>query len=257
MNNLLLGEDERLDEINEGLHLIQKKNGLTFGSDAYLLSAFVRPSSRAVAVDLGSGTGVIPLLLTARNKIKCTYAVEIQPAFASLIDRNAALNGMSDRIFSLCADVREMRPGCLPTDKQVDIVTANPPYMKADSGARNRDDEKYIARHEVAGGIDDFCAAASRLLRSGGLFYCVFRPDRLSELYASLLRYRLEPKRMIYVHADAQAEPSVVLIEARLDGAPSLKILPPLFLHDTDSRTARSRPLTARAAAVYEHMELF
>ncbi|MBQ7319360.1 MAG: methyltransferase [Clostridia bacterium] len=250
----VLGEDERLDEINAQLRLIQKKNGLTFGTDAYLLSAFVRPAPHDRAVDLGSGTGVIPLLLTARQKIAYACAIEIQPAFAALIARNVALNDLTDRITPLCADVREVCPQQLPWAKEADIVTANPPYMRTDSGARNRADEKYIARHEVAGGIDDFCAAAARLLRSGGLFYSVWRPDRLSALMASMARHRLEPKRMVFVHADEQSEPSMVLTEARLDGAPSLKILPPLFLHSSESRGDRSRPLTPRAQSIYDSM---
>ena len=256
-NPIVLDENERLDEINEQLRLIQKKNGLTFGTDAYLLSAFVRSAPRAHCVDLGSGTGVIPLLLCSRNKVKDCCAVEIQPEFASLIARNAALNEMEARISPVCADVRELRDLQSSIGHEVDVVTANPPYMRADSGARNRDDEKYIARHEVAGGIDDFCAAAARLLRSGGVFYSVWRPDRLSALMSALSRHRLEPKRMLFVHADENSEPSVVLTEARLDGAPSLKILPPLFLHSADSRAERSRPLTARAHRVYDTMELY
>ncbi len=248
--------DERLDYINERLVLIQKKNGLTYGTDAFLLSAFVRSQRHARAVDLGSGTGVIPLLLCAGEKVQIVYACELQPAFVELIHRNAAANGMEGRIIPLLSDVRTLRPhdpvinesGC----EAFDVVTANPPYMAVGAGARNHADEKYMARHEVAGGVDDFCACAARLLRSGGSFYCVYRPDRLSLLMQALAGHRLEPKRMAFVHADEDSEPSVVLIEARLDGAPGCKLLPPLLLHQTSTRTLPHRPLTPRAQRIYD-----
>jgi len=256
---LALAPDERLDRINENLTLIQKKNGLTFGTDAFLLAAFVRSQRRAVAVDLGSGTGIIPLLLRARNKIALAHAIEIQPAFAALIERNAACNGMQNEIFSHCADVRTLHPAVLSQDgvccEAVDIVTANPPYMAVDAGARNRDDEKYLARHEVAGNVSDFCACAARLLRSGGSFYCVWRPDRLSTLMRALAENRMEPKRMVFVHADEASEASSVLIEARKDGAPYCHLLPPLLLHTTDTRSLPHRPMTPRAQHIYDTMQ--
>ena len=255
----ILGADERLDRINENLTLIQKKNGLTFGTDAFLLAAFVRPQRRAVAVDLGSGTGIIPLLLRARGKIAMAHAVEIQSAFAALIERNAACNGMQHEIFSHCADLRTLHAAALSQEgvrcEAVDIVTANPPYMAVDAGARNRDDEKYIARHEVAGNVSDFCACAARLLRSGGSFYCVWRPDRLSVLMRALADNRLEPKRMVFIHADEVSEASSVLIEARKDGAPYCHLLPPLLLHTQDSRSLPHRPLTPRAQHIYDTMQ--
>ena len=160
-----LRENETLHEVNEHIKLIQNPDGLTFGTDAYLLSAFVRPKGRAAAVDLGSGTGIIPLLCLARNKAAGFTAVEIQPSFCDLITRNAALNGMADRLTALSADVREIKADTV--GGEVDIVTSNPPYMAPASGARNETDEKYIARHEVCGGITDFCAAAGRLLKIG------------------------------------------------------------------------------------------
>ena len=257
-----LAADERLDKINERLSLIQKKNGLTYGTDAFLLSAFVRPQPHALCADLGSGTGVIPLLLCAKDKIRRACAIEIQPAFAELITRNAALNGLDGRLSSVCADLRAVRSELLPTEflcgaHQVDIVTANPPYMKINAGQRNRDDAKYLARHEVCGGVADFCACAARLLRSGGSFYCVWRPDRLDELMAGLHANRFAVKRMAFVHADENAEASMVLIEARADGAPSLKLLPPLLLHTPESRGLSYRPLSTRAQEIYDTLQWY
>ncbi len=252
--------DEREDKVNENITLIQKKNGLTFGTDAYLLAAFVRPDKQALCVDLGSGTGIIPLLLCKRDKVARAIGVEIQQEFASLIDRNAARNDLPDRLISLCLDVREltqMRVGRVLGKEQggcADIVVANPPYMRVGNGRRNEADAKYIARHEVCGGIEEFCHAAARVLRYGGSFYIVYRPDRLSELMAALHKHALEPKRMTFVHADAESEPSMVLIEARAGGNASLTITPPLMLHDVQSRGLSHRPLTEAAQRVYDCM---
>ena len=252
--------DERLDRVNEHITLIQKKDGLTFGSDAYLLAAFVRPDKQALCVDLGSGTGIIPLLLCRRDKVARAVGVEVQAAFAELIDRNAAINGLSDRLCALHTDVRDLSQvtlgGALGSEQGLcaDIVVSNPPYMEVGKGRRNEADAKYIARHEVCGGIGDFCAAAARVLRFGGSFYVVWRPDRLTELMAALKQYKLEPKRMTFVHADAESEPSMVLIEARAGGKASLAVTPPLLLHEVESRGMAHRPLTAAAQAVYDGM---
>jgi tRNA1Val (adenine37-N6)-methyltransferase len=258
----LLMPDEQLDEVNEHIRLIRKKQGLTYGTDAYLLAAFVRPEKGALCVDLGSGTGIISLLLCKKDKIARAIGVEVQAEFAELIERNAALNGLSDRLMPLHLDARELTQGALGTvlDQApgacADIVVANPPYMRVGDGRRNAADAKYIARHEVCGDIGDFCAAAARVLRYGGCFYVVYRPDRLTELMAALGENKLQPKRMTFVHADADSEPSMVLIEARAGGKAGLTVTPPLVLHDVQSRGMSHRPLTAAAEAVYDGMNL-
>lgn len=250
-----LRENEILHEVNEHIKLIQRKDGLTFGTDAYLLSAFVRPKPNAVAVDLGSGTGIIPLLCLAKGKVSRFTAVEIQPAFGELIGRNAKLNGFSHCLTPLCADVREINP--LALGGEVDLVTANPPYMSPASGARNAADEKYMARHEVCGTVKDFCSAAGRLLKHGGRFYCVFRPERLSELFAGLREAHLEPKRMTAVQATYAAFPSIVLVEAVKYASPSLLVTPPLCLWEADpgipEKPAQPMVQTADAAYIYEN----
>ena len=246
-----LRENETLHEVNEHIKLIQRTDGLTFGSDAYLLSAFVRGRASAVAADLGSGTGIIPLLCLARSKAARFTAVEIQPPFCELIRRNAALNGMEGRLSPLCRDVRELRPADL--GGEVDLVTANPPYMAPGSGARNTADEKYVARHEVCGTVRDFCGAAGRLLKHGGRFCCVFRPERLGDLFEGLRAARLEPKRMTLVQATIAASPSMVLIEAVKGAAPSLLVTPPLCLWEADPLRPEkpSGPMRATADSEY------
>ncbi len=249
-----LHKDERLDEVNEAITLIQKKDGLTFGTDAYLLSAFIRPSRRARAVELGAGTGIISLLLTARDKVRDTVAVELQPEFAELCTRNATLNGFDGRIRTLEADVRDISPTKI--GYEVDLVFSNPPYMRIDSGLPNRVNKKNIARHETAGGIVEFCLAASRLLKYGGIFSVVYRPDRLSELFSALDRAGLEPKRMTFVHATPHTTPSMVLIESRKGGGKGLSVTPPLILYKEGEDPA-SPVMTEDALRVYDTCSLY
>lgn len=252
--------DEQLREINEGLSLIQKKNGLTFGTDAYLLAAYVSPEPRSLCVDLGSGTGIISLLLSQKGKVGRAVGVEVQSAFATLIDRNAAINGLDDRVSALCLDVRELSQVALGTHLgseqgvTADIVVCNPPYMKVASGRRNEHAEKFIARHEVCGDIGDFCAAAARILRFGGRFYVVWRPDRLVDLISAMREHGLEPKKMTFVHADEQSEPSMVLIEARHGGSGGMVVTAPLMLHSVESRGEKSRALSEAAERIYKTM---
>ncbi|MBQ8431375.1 MAG: methyltransferase [Clostridia bacterium] len=243
--------DERIDRVNEDLSLIQKKQGLTYGTDAFLLAAYIRPQPRGIAVELGSGTGIVSFLMASKNKAAGVYAVEIQESFAELIARNAEINGLNERVTPLCADLRELSPAQF--GKEVDLVFSNPPYMKCDTGKRNLHDEKFIARHEVFGGIADFCACAGRLLRFGGRFVCVWRPDRLTELLAAMRDAALEPKRMTLVHADAQSEPCAVLIEAVKGGIPSLRVTPPLLLYQPREVGQSSRVLTPQAQDIYQH----
>ena len=250
----ILLPDEKIDTVNENLRLIQKKHGLTYGSDAYLLAAYIRQVPHAKAADLGSGTGILSLLCTARDKFRFIYSVEVQSSFCSLIQRNVDLNGFGNRILPLCADVRQI--SAKDTDGELDVVFCNPPYMRSDSGRRNSSDEKFIARHEVFGGIDDFCAAADRLLKFGGTFYCVYRPDRLAALMQALHENHLEPKEMTFVCADVQTPPSMLLLKAKKGGNPSLKLTRPLILHalpgeSRDTEAAGSRPLTKEAEEIY------
>ena len=241
--------EEKAIRINDDLNLIQNPNGLTFGTDAYLLSAFVKGGARSTGADLGSGTGIIPLLCAARRKAARIFAVEIQESFAALIEKNAALNGLSEIIQPFCGDVRLLKAADLGTE--FDFVTANPPYMKVDSGKRNLHDEKFIAWHEVCGDINDFCACAARLLKHGGRFYCVWRPDRLVDLIASLRDHRLEPKVITFVAATKESEPSMVLVRSVKGAASGATVTKTLFLHDSPSDAAKNI-LSNDAAQIYD-----
>ena len=239
---------EKTEDINEQLTLTSAVCGLTFGTDAYLLSAYVRRRPHGRAVDLGSGTGVIALLCASRGAFARIHAVELQPEFGALIARNAADNDLSDRIVPVVCDVRSLTAA--DVGGEVDAVFSNPPYMRAGAGFGNTLEALEIARHEVCGGIGDFCACAYRLLKHGGKFYAVWRPDRLTDIIASMRENRLEPKIMTFVHADSDSIPSMVLISATKGGASGMRLTAPLMLYDGKDRSEMSE----KAKKIYENM---
>ncbi|MBQ8475210.1 MAG: methyltransferase [Clostridia bacterium] len=234
MTDIKLLPNERLDQINENLSLIQDKNGLTFGTDAYLLASFVK-NRAGVGADFGSGTGVASLLCLSKNKFSFVYAFEVQDKFARLTERNAVLNGFCEKSKVYCKDVRDITPD--DTNGWIDTVISNPPYLKADEGFANKTDEMNIARREMNGTIYDFCASASKILKHGGIFYTVYRPDRLAEMIHALKCNTLEPKRIVTVHPDTNTPASLVLIESKKGAAPSLKFAKPLFIYKDGTRT--------------------
>jgi len=222
---MILKENERLDYVNDSLSLIQKVDGLTFGTDALLLAGYIG-SGYKNALELGGGTGIISMLLLSRNKAKRVVCLEIQQEFSDLISRNAEYNNLTDRLECICTDVREYRCG-----GEYDLVFSNPPYMKTTSGRANTESKKNIARHEVNGDISDFLSAAAKGLKFGGAVAVVYRCDRLADLIYAMRENRLEPKRMTFIHADTTSLPSMVLVEARLGGKCGLKVTRPLFIY--------------------------
>ena len=230
-------EGLRLDTVNDDLKLYQFRDGLTFGTDALLLSAYVKADPSARAVEFGGGTGIVSLLLAVRNKVGTVLSVEAQPEYAALIERNIALNGLSDRVRAICGDLREK--GAVPGENY-DLVVTNPPYLQVDRGFPNRSDKKNEARREIRGGISDFCRAAGEKLRTGGRFVCVYLPDRLPDLFSAMREAKIEVKRMTAVAADPGAKPSLVLVEGRRGGAPGMKLTRPLFLYANEKHDAPS-----------------
>ncbi len=243
MNANELLPDERLDYINEDLTLIQKKDGLTFGTDAYLLAAFLKNTPRAMGAELGGGTGVLSLLALTKQKLAHTDIYEIQPDFADLCRRNGVRNGLSARITVHCADVRELRG-----DQRLDLVYSNPPYLKGDCGRENDSAAMNIARREVCGTIEDFCGAAGRLLRHGGTFALVYRPERFCDLVCALRMHQMEVKRAVWVYPTVADRPCLVLVEAKKGGASGMVMGPPLVIYDG----ADKGHYTADMARVYE-----
>lgn len=215
--------NETLTVVNDGIKLIQNPAGLTFGTDALMLAAFIRRAPQSVGAEFGSGSGIISLLLASRGKLKKIYAVENQEYYSLLTGRNAVLNGLSDRVIPVHCDARDFRETC-------DVIFTNPPYMKVGAGKRNTDDGKYAARHEVCGDIYDFCRSAARNLKYGGYFYCVYRPDRAVDLLFAMRESSIEPKRIAFVSQDTLHKPSLMLVEGKRGGNPSCEVMKTLFL---------------------------
>ena len=225
----MLKDGQRLDRVNDNIQLIQYKDGLTFGTDALLLAAYVTGKYKN-AVEIGGGSGIISLLIATRGKADKIDCVEVQAEFAELIKENAEINGMSDKIFSVLSDIRDFRP-----ETEYELCFSNPPYMKNNSGKSNISDLKNIARHEENGGIADFCTAASKIVKYGGDFYLVYRPDRLCDLFCALRESGFEPKRITPVTADFESAPSMVLIEAKRGGRCGLKYTKSLLIYQDKS----------------------
>ena len=228
----LLREGERLDEVNFRLQLIQKINGMTFGTDALLLASFVRPYPNGQAIEFGSGSGIISLLCASRGKFNHITAVEIQEEYVDLTKRNIAMNELTNAISVSHADIRDTK-AYLP-NQTVHAIFSNPPYMTVSSGYKASDGGRQAARHEVNGTIFQFCEAAAKKLRYGGSFYVVWRPDRLTDLIVALREAKLEPKRMTFVAKSVEYAPSIVLVEARLGGKSGLITTPIFYLQNTD-----------------------
>ena len=217
--------DERRDQVNENITLTQKTDGLTFGTDALLLAGYINGKYKR-GCEIGSGSGIISMLLLSRGKLDRTVAVEVQDEYARLSAKNAELNGLGERLGVVTADVREYNPGA-----EFDLIYTNPPYMKSTSGKQCEAEKKNIARHEICGDIFDFLQATKRLLKFGGTFAVVYRPDRMCDLIDAMRENGIEPKRMTFVHADTESEPSMVLTLGRAGGKCGLIVTQPLIIY--------------------------
>lgn len=229
-NKVLLKENERIDDLERnGYHIIQDTHRFCFGMDAVLLSGFARVKSGARVLDLGTGTGIIPILLAAKTQASHLTGLEIQEDSADMARRSVCLNGLEDKIAIVTGDIKEA--GSLFDAASFDVITCNPPYMTSKHGLTNPEDAKAIARHEILCTLEDVISQTARLLKPGGNFYLVHRPFRLAEIMVLLHTYKLEPKRMQLVHPFADKEPNMVLIEANRGGRPRMTVEKPLIVY--------------------------
>ena len=230
---MIQNNDERIDRVNENILLIQKTDGLTFGTDALLLAAFAKKSPKSVALDFGAGTGIVSFLCAARKKFKKIFAIEAQSDFYDLIIKNIELNSFFEEVSAICKDVRDLSFNDLGLE--ADVIFTNPPYMRAGSGKVNDNNYKSIARHEILGDINDFCRAAAKNLKHGGLFYAVYRPERMTELLCAMRNAKIEPKRLCMVCPDVDTPPSLILVEGKKGASPEIKITKPLIMYTDKS----------------------
>lgn len=226
-----LKEHERIDDLQRnGYKIIQNSEKFCFGMDAVLLSAFARVKKTDKVLDLGTGTGIIPLLLHARNEGRY-YAVEIQPEMAEMAQRSVSLNKLEEEITIIQEDLKEITNHF--KRESMDVVVTNPPYMKGNHGLVNPKDAKAISRHEICATLDDVIETAALMLHENGRFYMVHRPFRLAEIISKMKEVRLEPKRMQLVYPFIDKEPNMVLIEGIKGAGSELKIDKPLIVYKT------------------------
>lgn len=226
--------NERIDDLQRGgLRVIQRADAFRFGTDAVLLADFAAPRRHDRVCDLGTGTGIIPLLLYARENTISADAVEIQPDMADMAARSMALNGLSEKIRVQPGDLRQIRT--LLPHARYDLVTCNPPYGKAGGTLLNPDASKRLARHEESCAIEDVACAAAWLLQNGGRLCCVFPAARMIELSDAMRKYRMAPKRIRMVHSRVEKAAHLCLMEGMLDARPGLIIEPPLVIYDENN----------------------
>ena len=228
----VLKPGERIDDLQRnGRVIIQNPARFCFGIDAVLLSSFAHVKRGETVIDLGSGNGILPILLEAKNDGKSFTGLEIQPENVDMARRSVRING-TEKISFIEGDIKEASK--IFGRGRTDVVVSNPPYMKAGSGVKNTTDAKMIARHEILVSLDDLVRETSALLKDGGRCYYVHRPFRLVDIFSKMRENKVEPKRLRLVYPQIDKEPVLALIEGRKNGGDELKVEKPLVLYNSD-----------------------
>lgn len=223
-----LKENERIDDLQlNNLKIIQNKEWFCFGIDSVLLSGFAsRIHRNSKILDLGTGTGILALLLSAKVEGSKITGIEVQKEVAEMAKRSIELNNLKDRIEILNINVKEINK-----DVKYDAVVSNPPYKKEGTGIKNENSVKLISRHEIEGNLEDFIKAASITLKDNGSMYMVNRPERLVDIFENCRKYKLEPKELQIVYSKVNSKPSLILIKATKNANRYLKVLEPLYIY--------------------------
>jgi tRNA1Val (adenine37-N6)-methyltransferase len=223
---IIVRPGERIDCFMDGrLKLIQSKDGYRFSIDAILLAKFVTIRQGDVVVDLGTGCGVIPLILLLTKRVGYAFGLEIQEELAGQAARNVLLNGFNDKMRVVLGDIKNPPIA----EESADVVICNPPYRQVKSGRINPDPRRAIARHEIMASIDDILCAARNVLRKKGRFALIYSSVRLVDILARMRRFTLEPKKIQIIYPDLNSGAKLVLVEGILGGRPGLKISPPII----------------------------
>jgi tRNA1(Val) A37 N6-methylase TrmN6 len=224
-------ENERIDDLQyKGLKVIQKVDGFCFGVDAVLLANFADIKKGCAVIDLGTGTGIIPILLAGKTEAKKITGLEIQQNMAEMARRSIRLNNLEDRVEIVCMDIRKSLDSCKPSS--FNVVITNPPYMNQGGGLVNPLDSKAVARHEIMCTLEDVIRTGSRLLVPGGQFAMVHRPERLVDILCLMRAYSIEPKYLRFVHPSPYKKANLLLVKGTRGGNRELKMLEPLYIYD-------------------------
>lgn len=229
-NWIKLDKSERIDDLlNQDLKIIQSDEVFSFSIDAVLLSRFCTVPLKGRIMDLCTGNGVIPLLLSSRTKAQMT-GIEIQPRLADMARRSVKMNRLEKQIDIIEGDLKELK--IANGESHYDLITVNPPYLPSNSGDKNPNEHFAIARHELRCTLEDVISTSARMVKSGGKVAMVHRSSRLADIVTQMRAYRMEPKRIRFIHPKPNTEANMVLIEAIRDGKPELRVLPPLTVYN-------------------------
>jgi len=235
-----LKENERIDDLQyKDLKIIQNEKAFCFGIDAVLLSDFAKGVKKeSVVVDLCSGTGIVAIMLEAKAEIKKIYAVEIQKEMADMCSRSIALNNQQKKIKVLNEDLKNIES--ILGKASIDAITVNPPYKKVGSGIVNDTDTKSISRHEILCTLEDIIQVSSSILKVSGSLYMVHRMERLVDVIATMRKYKMEPKRIRFIHPTVSKAPNLFLVEGIKNAKPFLKIDTPIYVYDEEGNNTKT-----------------
>ena len=229
--NVGISIDERIDDLQyKGLRIIQKREGFRFGIDAVLLANFTKVRKNQKVIDLGTGTGIISILIAAKNEPGIVKGIEIQQDMVEMAQRSVKLNRLDEKINIIHADIKEAVDYF--GSSSFDVVVTNPPYMNRGGGLLNSSDKKALSRHELLCTLEDVVRVSSKLLVPGGLFSMVHRPDRLVDIVFLMRSHGIEPKQLRFVHPAPYKKPNLMLINGARGGRPQLKMMDPLYVYD-------------------------
>lgn len=235
----MLKENERIDDLQlDNLRIIQNPEFFCFGTDAVLLSNFAQIKKNQVVVDLGTGTGIIPILLSYKSKASKIYGIEIQQNVFDMAKRSVILNQLEDKIEIINDDIKNIDK--LFGKCSIDAIVTNPPYKNGGTGIVNSADTKAISRHEVLIKLEQIIEKSSIVLKPEGKIFMVHRPERMVDILVGFRKYNIEPKRIQFIHPKYNKAPNLVLIEGQKDGGQFLKVEDPIYVYDLEGKYSQS-----------------
>ena len=230
-----LKENERIDDLQyKGLKIIQNEKYFCFGMDSILLSDFAKDIKKnSLVLDIGTGTGIISILLSKKTESKKIYGIEIQDEIAEMATRSVKINKLENKIEIINDNIKNIEKYI--NNNSIDVVVTNPPYKKENAGIKNENINKLISRHEITANLEDFISNASRVLKDKGCFYMVNRPERLAEIINLFNKYKIEPKKLRLVFPKINSKPNLIVIKGIKNAKPFLEIDEPLIVYNDDN----------------------
>ena len=236
---MILDENERIDDLGiKNLKIIQNTEGFCFGIDSVLLSDFAKNIKKdSLVLDLGTGTGIIPILLCGKTNLKKVIGVEIQEEVYNMAKKSIKLNNLENKFEIINENILNLEK--IYKENTFDVITTNPPYKKIDTGILNENKKKIVSRHEITASLEDFLKVSKRLLKDKGKFYMVHRPERLVDIIYNMRKYKIEPKIIRFVFSNKNKEPKLVLIKGIKNARPFLKIEKNLYIYDENGKYSK------------------